>query len=65
MKKSKYQLIMPAITGICAVIWIVKCVKDFTVRTPGAVDGWNAVLAVGWSAACILNLYAYFKNRKE
>ena len=65
MKNKSWMMAMMVIYGICAVAWIVNCVKDFTVRTPGSVDGWNIALAVVWSAAFAVQLCRVFIERKK
>ena len=65
MKNRVFSAAMAVISGLNAIGWIANCVKDFTVRTPGSVDGWNLALAVIWSAACLLQLVLYFINRKK
>ena len=65
MKNRVFSSVMAVICGLCAVGWIANCVKDFTVRTPGAVDGWNLVLAVIWSIACVIQLAAWLGWRKK
>ena len=65
MKNRFFSLVMAAISGICAAAWIVNCVKDFTIRTPGSVDGWNIALAIVWSAAFAVQLCRFFVERKK
>ncbi len=65
MKGKILNLSMLVIYGICSVAWIANCVKDFTVRTPGSVDGWDIALAVVWSAAFALQLCRLLIERKK
>ena len=65
MKNRFFNSVMAAICGICAAAWIANCVKDFTVRTPGSVDGWDIALAVVWSAAFAVQLCRCFIERKK
>ena len=65
MKNKSWMMAMMVIYGICAVSWIVNCVKDFTVRTPGSIDGWNIALAVIWSAAFAVQLCLFLIERKK
>ena len=65
MKNRFLSPMLMVIYGICAAAWIVNCVKDFTVRTPGSVDGWNIALAVVWSAAFAVQLCRFFIECKK
>ena len=65
MKNRVFSAVMAVISGLSAIAYIANCVKDFTVRTPGAVDGWNLALAVIWSAACVIQLVAWLGWRKK
>ena len=65
MKNRLFSSVMAVISGLCAIGWIANCVKDFTVRTPGAVDGWNLALAVIWSVAAVIQLVAWLGWRKK
>ena len=66
MKKNRlYNPVMGAVYGLCAAISIANCVKDYTVRTPGAVDGWNIAMAVIWSVCAVVWLFAWLGQRKR
>ena len=65
MKNKSWMMAMMVIYGICAVSWIVNCVKDFLVRTPGTVGGWHLALAVIWSAAAVIHLFLWRYQRKK
>lgn len=65
MKNRLYSSVMTVVYTLCAVISIANCVKDYTVRTPGSVDGWNIVLAAIWSVCAVVQLFVWLGWRKK